>query len=134
MDDLSVVLAAAGDAVADHGRFGDRSDPPTRVDFSEEGETHEEPGAGESRQADPRMKGKADHQVQRYPGQVEQRRRAAACQKRPDLVQVPQWLLPVAGNALSQGLGYDMAEGMMAQFFVEARSDPREDPTPDAVK
>ena len=72
-----------------------------RAQLGQQGDADEDERADGSGDADPEMEDEADAEIERHPGQVEQRRRPEARQEGADLVEIAQRLQAVAGGARS---------------------------------
>ena len=84
--------------------------------------------------ADQRMKGKADDEVERHPGQIEQRDRAETGQERAYAVEIAQRLQAVVALSHLQRQPHDRIVDPAAERLIEAGADPNQDASADQVE
>jgi hypothetical protein len=96
---LGVATAGFGEAVARDGRFGCRLARRAHERLGQQRKRNEHDRPGECGKADERMEGKADCQIKRYPGQIEQGDRTEAGEIRADGVEIAQRLVAFTAAA-----------------------------------
>ena len=101
MDGFGVAPVRLGQAVATAGMKRRLGRWFARHDLGEQRDRDEDQSAGGRHDADQRMEQVADGEIERHPGQVEQRRRAHRRQERAHLVEVAQGCRPCEPAPLS---------------------------------
>ncbi len=109
-------------------------DGPARHEFRHQRQAGQDQRADQRRDADPRMEQEADQNVDRHPGQIEQRERPGGDQEGADLIEVAQRREAVALRARAQReLHHDVVDPR-AQPLVERRRDAHQDARADDVE
>ena len=80
------------------------------------------------------MERETDREIERNPGQVEERDRTKAREKRPDGVKVAQRLNAVAAVSDDQRQPHDRVVDALAHCLVERVADPHHDAAADQVE
>ena len=103
---LGVAVTGCGDlnAATGDGRRGLRT--RARQHFGQDGNDHQNDGARECGKADQRMECKTDRQIQRQPGQIEERTGPRTGQERTNVVEVAQGLQSLATVAQRQRIAH----------------------------
>src|SRR3954468_15662991 len=112
------------------GAFGGGAGEPV----GEQGEPHEQPRAGERGAADPRVEEKADADIERHPGQVEEGGRPSSGEEAADLIEIAQGLLAIALVAGVEGEADYEAEHPPAQGMVKGGTDADQDAATDEIE
>jgi hypothetical protein len=107
---------------------GARFDRPARQKFGRERQGYQNDRPGQDGDADERVKGKADREVEGNPWQVEQRGRTKARQKGTDRIEVADRLQTVASRPRPQRQPHDEVVDATAQPIVELIADPQQQP------
>jgi hypothetical protein len=89
---FGVTHACLRQAVSPVGRTGHLQSRTAHHPFGQQCDGQQQDSPEQRGKAQPWMKGKADRDVERHPGQIEKRRRSAACEEAADLVEVAQGL------------------------------------------
>ena len=105
-----------------------------RPGFREDRNADEHQRAGQRGDADPEVEEKANAQIDRHPGQIEQRSRPAARQEAADLVEVPHRLQAVAIGPGLQRQANERVEYANAEPFIKVPADPHADPASDQIE
>ena len=95
---------------------------------------HQDDGADQSGDAEQPVKRKADRQIERQPGQIEERARPHAAEKRADIVEIAQRLQALVAAADHQRQAHHGVEHAGVEGLVERGSDAAEDATADQVE
>lgn len=98
LEHLGVARVAVGDAVAFRRRLARGHDETAGHDFADHGEHDEDECAREGQRAEHRMKEVDEGQIDRHPGQIEQRRGTLAAEEATDGVDVPPALQRFGGG------------------------------------
>ena len=131
---LGVAPAGGGEIVAARGKPGRLARRPARHVFGGQGEADEDDGADQRGKADHDMEGKADRQIKRQPGQIEESAGPEAAQERADVVEVAQRLQAFVAAADDQRQTDHGFEHPAIERFIERRADPSEDSSAQQVK
>ena len=134
MHDLGVATCAVADAVAQRRRLDRCLGGLAGQDVRQDRDGNEDRGTAHRDPAEQRMEGEADEEIERDPRQVEQGRRAAACEKGADLVEIAQRLLSIAFGLAAQGRRDLAAEDALAQVLVDRGTDAGEDAAAEHVE
>jgi hypothetical protein len=131
---LGIAPACFREAVSRH-RSGDglfRRATRERLGEKRERDQEERPEHGD--EADPRVEGKADGDVQGDPGQIEKGGRTGAGQEAADLIEIAQRLQAVALSSRLEGHPQKRVINAAVQGLVEGRPDAGKDPTSDEIQ
>ena len=91
-------------------------------------------GADQRGHADHDVEGEADGEIERQPGQIEERARSHAAEEGADIVEVAQRLEALVAAADQQRQAHDGVEHALVQGLVERGADPPQDPVADHVE
>ena len=105
-----------------------------RHEFGDQREDHENDGADQRGRAEQPVEREADRQIERQPGQVEERAGAHAAEERADVVEVAQRLQALIAAAHHQRQAHDGLEHAGVEGLVERGADAPQDPSPDQVE
>jgi hypothetical protein len=103
-----------------------------RHDFGEQRHDDQDQSAGRRHDADQRMKQVADGEIERHPGQVEQRRRSHSRQERAHLVEIAQRLQTLRRRALERQF-HQHVMNALAQGTIQRAADPHQQAAADDV-
>ena len=126
-------LVSASDC-AGRGKAGRGPRRLARHGLGQHGDDAENDGAEQRRKPDVGMEQKADHEIDRQPGQVEQRGWPDARQERSDAVEIAQRLQPVIAVADLQRQTHDRLVNPAAERLVEAAADTHQDAAADQIE
>ena len=127
MQDLRIAAAGFGEAGAPAGERRDLDRRLADLDLGDEGDDDQDEGSDRRGEADQRMEQVADAQVERHPGQVEQRGRTATGHEIPDLFEVADRLEAVHLGCPERQLDQQVIDSAVQRLGKPA-GDPDEDP------
>ncbi|MGY4431517.1 hypothetical protein ACVWWO_003994 [Bradyrhizobium sp. F1.13.1] len=132
--DFGIAAAGLGEIVALGGK-------PHRVfrrlaghELGDQRQSDQDDGADQRGDADHDVEGEADGEIERQPGQIEERARAHAAKKGADIVEIAQRLKPLVAAADQQRQADDGVEHPLVQGFVQRGADPAQNPVADHVQ
>ncbi len=104
------------------------------MQFGDQRQDHENDGADQRGRAEQPVEREADRQIERQPGQVEERAGPHAAEERADVVEVAQRLQALIAAAHHQRQAHDGFEHAGVEGLVERGADAPQDPSPDQVE
>ena len=131
---LGIAPAGVGERIAgerEPGRFLDR---PAGHVFGDQRHAGQDDGAAQRGDADQRVKGEADRDVERHPGQIEHGDRPEAAEEAADAVEIAHRQHAVVALADLERQARHRVEHAGAQRLVEARADTHQDAPADQVE
>ena len=133
MQDLRIAAAGFGEAVAAAGERRDFDRRLADLDLGHEGDGHQDQRADRRREADQRVEQVADAEIERHPGQVEQRRGTGSGHEAADLVEVAHRLEAVHLRRPERELDQQVIDAPV-QRLGKTAGDPDQDPVADDVQ
>ena len=131
---LSIASARFRETVAHDGSLRRRLGGRAHEDLGEQRQRDQDDRAGERRKSDERMECKADCEIQRDPGQIEERHRAKARKIGADGIEIAQRLHAVILTADAQWNSYERVVDAATERLVECAADPDKNSAPDCVE
>ena len=103
-------------------------------ELGDQGQADQDDRADQRGHADHDVEGKTDGEIERQPGQVEERARPHAAEERADIVEIAQRLQTLVAAADQQRQAHDGVEHALVERFVERGADPPQDAAADHVE
>ena len=105
-----------------------------RHQFGDHGQDHQNDGADQRGQAQQPVERETNGEVERQPGQIEERARPLAAEEGADVIEVAQRLQAFVAGADHQRQAHDGFEHAGIDGFIERGADAAENPSPDQVE
>ena len=131
---FGVAPAGGGQIVAPRGQRHGLAGRRARHEFGDQRQRHQNDGADQRGHAEQPVERKADRQIERQPGQIEERARSHAAEERADVVEIAQRLQALVAVADQQRQSHDGVEHAGVDGLVERGADAAEDAPAEQVE